>query len=171
MDLLQWIIERQQEITEKTNIVRGEEISYAELNKRMAEFGGDYAWVISQSIVAEEAYRRKKLAYDTWYNKYHIEIKNTMSEKATLKAIDAEMSLHYSREWKQWQEQLLELEMQRAARKQFVNVWSSLKDIYVELARNMRSDFRSSGGLSVTDQRTEEVETVKRIRRRMKNGS
>jgi hypothetical protein len=166
-ELMAWLLEKHHELVEKTRVAHGGEVSFAELNQRMAEYGGDYAWAISEDAIAQAAYRRRKLAFDEWYNRLFTIAKNLLPAGSSVKAIEAQIASDNRVEWQKWQDELLQLELQQNVRAQFLKVWSSLKDIYVELARNMRSDYQTAGGLSVgqTESGAERIERIKRLRR------
>jgi len=150
-DLVEWIISKQKEVEDAASVLSDQQtISFEQLNLKMAKYAGYFSWVVSEAAIASEAVKRERLAYETWYNEKHIAVKNSMPSGTTMKAIDAEMSLRYADEWQAWRRKLLELEEKESLRKQFVHVWASLKDIYVELARNLRADLNVSnlGGVN-----------------------
>ncbi len=164
-DLLLWLKERHQELVDRTQITIKDEIPFSELNRRMAEYSGNFSWAIAETLIAEQSYRRKKFEFDEWYYSLFTEVKDDLPNGTSVKGIEAQMASDNPREWKQWKEVLSQLEIQKNARYEFISVWKSLKDIYVELSRNMREDFRSSGGLSTMEENTDRVDKVKRIRR------
>ena len=164
-DLVLWLMNRHKELEMKMQIVTGGEISFFELNKRMAEYGGDYAFAITEDIVTEHAYRRKQLEYEAWYNTLFTIAKNALPSGSSVKAIEALIATENPADWKKWKELLLQLELQKNARSQFLRVWSALKDIYVEIARNMRADWNTAGGISISDTGQEKVGKIKRLRR------
>ena len=165
MEMMQWLLEQHETIVQRTKIVYEEEIYFSELNKRMAEYGSDYAWAISENTIAEHAYQRKKLEFDRWYNPLFVSLKKELPTGASAKSVEALMSTKYKEDWDRWKEELLQLELQQKTREQFLKVWGSMKDIYVEIARNMRSDWKSAGGLNIKSFGEERVVKIKKLRK------
>ena len=165
MELMQWLLEQHETIVQRTKIVHEEEISFSELNRRMAEYGSDYAWAISEDTIAEHAYQRKKLQFDRWYNPLFVAAKKNLPTGASAKSVEALVSTSHKEVWDQWKEELLQLKLQQRTREQFLKVWGSMKDIYVEIARNMRSDWQSAGGLSIKSSGEDRVIKIKKIRK------
>ncbi len=163
-DLLQWLKNKHQKLEEKMKVLFGDEISFAELNKRMANYGSDYAWAIAEDSIAEEVYRKKKLAFDQWLDRL-LAIAKTEDPKQAVKALQAIIAAENKEEWIKWKHELLQLELRKNARSMFIKVWGNMKDIYIELARNMRADYQSSGGVSIGETGKQRVAKIKRIRR------
>ena len=170
MDLTQWVIEQHKEIVERSRIGVEGSISFNELNKRMAEYGGNYAWAITENAIAEHAYQRKLWGFEQWRSKLFVDIQNELPSGTAVKKIDAIIMTENNERWTKWHQELLDLEQQKKVREQFLKVWGSLKDIYVELARNMRSDYGRADSLSIKRPTQEKLEKIKRARRRA-NGS
>jgi len=171
-DLVEWVIERHKEIEEKTKIsTTGGDLSFVELNIRMSQFGGDYAWVIAENAIAEQRYRRKQHEFDRWYNEIFVTVRQELEKGVAAKTVEAVIATRYKDDWKKWEEELLELELEKNVREKFLSLWGSMKDIYVELARNLRSDIAGSKSISVgRSSGSDMMERIKRARQESAKG-
>ena len=149
VDLMQWVLEQHKEIVERSKLSVERTISFSELNTRMAEYAGNYAWAIAENAIADSAYQRKYWEFEQWKNPLFVKMQSELPTGAAVKKIETTIMAENEREWEKWHKELLLLEQQKRVREQFLKVWGALKDIYVELARNMRSDYQASNSLIV----------------------